>query len=127
VDEAHLLEKETLEEIRFVLNFKMDSMTPMSLILVGQNELWDKLKLQRYEAIRQRIDILCDLPPYDRVQTAGYVSSHLVYAAGNVDIFTDSALDSVYRYSTGVARKINKICTHCLMNAFQKGKKLFPV
>jgi type II secretory pathway predicted ATPase ExeA len=29
VDEAHLLEKETLEEIRFVLNFKMDSMTPI--------------------------------------------------------------------------------------------------
>jgi len=124
VDEAHLLEKETLEEIRFVLNFKMDSMTPMSLILVGQNELWDRLKLQRYEAIRQRIDILCDLPPYDRAQTGGYVSSHLTYAAGNADIFTDSALDSVYKYSTGVARKINKICTHCLMNAFQKGKKL---
>ena len=48
VDEAHLLDKETLEEIRFLLNTKMDSHQPMSLILVGQNELWDKLKLQRY-------------------------------------------------------------------------------
>jgi type II secretory pathway predicted ATPase ExeA len=124
VDEAHLLEKETLEEIRFVLNFKMDSMTPMSLVLVGQSELWDRLKLQRYDAIRQRIDILCNLPPLDRAQTGEYISSHLTWAAGDINIFTDSAIDSLYKSSSGIARKINKICTHCLMNAFQKGKKL---
>ena len=46
VDEAHLLGKEMLEEIRFVLNFKMDSQSPMGLILSGQTELWDKLKLR---------------------------------------------------------------------------------
>jgi len=35
-DEAHLLSKEMLEEIRFLLNYRMDSYNPMSLILVGQ-------------------------------------------------------------------------------------------
>jgi len=59
VDEAHLLSKEMLEEIRFLLNFKMDSQSPMTLILSGQSELWDKLQLQSYAAIRQRIDIHC--------------------------------------------------------------------
>lgn len=39
VDEAHLLKRETLEEIRFLLNYHMDSMNPMALILVGQDEL----------------------------------------------------------------------------------------
>ena len=39
VDEAHLLSKEMLEEVRFLLNFKMDAQSPMALILVGQNEL----------------------------------------------------------------------------------------
>ena len=48
VDEAHLLDREMLEEVRFLLNFKMDSQSPMALILVGQTELWDKLKLQSY-------------------------------------------------------------------------------
>ena len=33
--EAHLLGKETLEEFRFLLNYKFDSASPMSLILVG--------------------------------------------------------------------------------------------
>jgi general secretion pathway protein A len=42
VDEAHLLDREMLEEVRFLLNFKMDSQSPMALILVGQSELWNK-------------------------------------------------------------------------------------
>jgi type II secretory pathway predicted ATPase ExeA len=124
VDEAHLLEKETFEEIRFMLNFQMDSMTPMSLVLVGQNELWEKLKLQRYEAIRQRIDLTCELPLFDRVQTGEYIASHLRYASGKSDIFTDEALSSIYKHSAGRARLVNKICSHCLMNASQKGKRL---
>ena len=47
LDEAHLLEKETIEEFRFLLNYRYDSMSPMALILAGQSELWDKLRLQR--------------------------------------------------------------------------------
>lgn len=33
LDEAHLLEKETIEEFRFLLNYRFDSMSPMALIL----------------------------------------------------------------------------------------------
>ena len=39
LDEAHLLEKEMLEEFRFLLNYRFDSMSPMALVLVGQTEL----------------------------------------------------------------------------------------
>ena len=64
LDEAHLLDKEMLEEFRFLLNYRFDSESPMALVLVGQTELWNnKLKLQRYAAIRQRIDMYCTLPP----------------------------------------------------------------
>lgn len=124
IDEAHLLEKETLEEIRFLLNYNMDSMNPLSLILSGQNELWDKLTMQRYAAIRQRIDIKCQLPQYDRAQTEEYIHAHLSYASGSLDIFTEKALDEIYQYSAGAARAINKVCTHCFMYAAQTGKKL---
>lgn len=104
VDEAHLLDKETLEEIRFLMNYRMDSLNPMALILVGQNELWEKLKLQRYAAIRQRIDLKCELPQYDRSQTEEYIIAHLEYAQGIKDIFTDKAVDEIYKYSSGSAR-----------------------
>ena len=60
LDEAHLIEKETLEEFRFLLNYRFDSMNPMAVVLVGKTELWEnKLKLQRYAAIRQCIDMYC--------------------------------------------------------------------
>ena len=50
LDEAHLLEKETIEEFRFLLNYRFDSESPMALVLVGQSELWeDKLRLKRYD------------------------------------------------------------------------------
>jgi len=48
VDESHLLDREMLEEVRFLLNMKMDAESPMALILVGQSELWDRLQLQAY-------------------------------------------------------------------------------
>lgn len=124
VDEAHLLAKETLEEIRFLLNYRMDSLNPMSLILVGQNELWDKLKMQHYAAIRQRIDIKCEIPQYDRSQSGEYIQAHLTYADGSIDIFTEKAVDEIYKYSAGSARAINKVCTHSLMFASQRAKRL---
>jgi len=124
VDEAHLLARETLEEIRFLLNYKMDSMNPMGLILSGQNELWDKLRMQKYAAVRQRIDIKCEIPQYDRSQSEEYIASHLKYAEGAQDIFTEKAIDEIYQYSAGAARAINKVCTHCLLNAAQRNKKL---
>ena len=80
LDEAHLLERETIEEFRFLLNYNFDSMSPMALVLVGQSELWDKLKLQRYAAVRQRIDINCVLPHLERYETEQYIKSHLAYS-----------------------------------------------
>lgn len=124
VDEAHLLDKEMLEEVRFLLNFKMDSQSPMALILVGQNELWERLQLQSYAAIRQRIDLQCKLVHLDRAQTGEYVKRHLAYAGAGGDIFSEGAVDEVFRFSSGAARLINKVCTHCLIYGAQNGNKI---
>ncbi|NMB34191.1 MAG: AAA family ATPase [Clostridium sp.] len=124
VDEAHLLDREMLEEVRFLLNFKMDAQSPMALILVGQSELWDKLGLQTYAAIRQRIDIQCKLPYYDRSQVEEYAKRHLEYCGAQNDIFSDAAIEEIYRFSSGAARLINKVCTQCLIYGAQNGKRI---
>ena len=77
IDEAHLLDRETFEEVRFVLNTEMDSSSPMALVLVGQTELWDKLRMQLYSAIKGRIDIKCELPGMDRSDLNQYMQAHL--------------------------------------------------
>ena len=124
VDEAHLLDREMLEEVRFLLNFKMDAVSPMALILVGQTELWEKLQMQSYTAIRQRIDIQCKIQPMDHSQVKQYLKRHLEYAGSDRDIFSDDAIEMVYRYSGGSARLINKVCTSSLIYGCQNGKRI---
>jgi type II secretory pathway predicted ATPase ExeA len=124
VDEAHLLDREMLEEVRFLLNTKMDARSPMSLILVGQSELWERFQLQTYAAIRQRIDIQCKLPHMDRSQMGEYVKKHLTYAGVEQDIFSDNAVDEIFRYSSGTARLVNKVCTHSLIYGSQNKRRI---
>ncbi len=124
VDEAHLLDREMLEEVRFLLNFKMDAQSPMALILVGQSELWDRLNLQAYAAIRQRIDLQCKLPHYDRAQTGDYIRRHMTFAGADHDIFTEGAIDDIFRFSSGAARMINKVCTHALIYGSQNKNRI---
>lgn len=125
LDEAHLLEKETIEEFRFLLNYRFDSMSPMALILVGQNELWDdKLRLKRYAAVRQRIDINCVLPRLDRAETERYIQTHLAYAGCNQELFTTRAVDEIFRVSAGTMRMINRVCEKALMYGYQQNRRL---
>ena len=124
VDEAHLLDKEMLEEIRFLMNFKMDSQSPMALILAGQTELWDKLKLQSYAAIRQRIDIQCVVGRLDRARTAEYIAAQFAYAGTDREIFTEAAVDEIFKFSGGIPRLINKACTESLMYGAQNRKTI---
>jgi len=124
VDEAHLLDKEMLEEVRFLLNFKMDAESLLTLILVGQSELWDRLQLQSYAAIRQRIDLQFKIPYLDRAQVGEYVKRHLTYAGAEHDIFSDNAVNEIFRFSSGAARLVNKVCTHCLLYGAQNGRRI---
>ena len=124
VDEAHLLSRDMLEEVRFLLNFKMDSQSPMALILAGQSELWNKLKLQSYAAIRQRIDIQCSIGRLDRSQTTGYIKAHLDYAGCAKEIFTEAAIDDVFKFSGGIPRLINKVCVSSLLYGAQNRKTI---
>jgi type II secretory pathway predicted ATPase ExeA len=123
IDEAHLLSASMLEETRFLLNTCMDSKNPMSLVIVGQNELRQRLSAEAYEPITQRIDFRFALVPFDRAQTQDYIHSHMRYAGETREIFSPSAVDAIFSYSGGVARKINKVCFLSLLYASQNAMK----
>jgi type II secretory pathway predicted ATPase ExeA len=120
IDEAHLLSGSMLEETRFLLNNDLDSQNPMSLVVVGQSELRAKLSKEIFEPITQRIDFRFALVPFDRAQTQDYIHAHMRYAGESREIFTPSAIDAVFHFSGGVARKINKACSMTLLYAAQK-------
>lgn len=125
LDEAHLLGKEMLEEFRFLLNYEFDSVSPMSLILIGQKELWDnKLRLQAYAAIRQRVEMTIVLERLDRAEVRKYIAAHMAYSGCNGEVFTSDAEDEVYKISSGIPRMINRICEKTLLYAYQQQKRL---
>jgi general secretion pathway protein A len=124
VDEAHLLSREMLEEIRFMLNFRMDSYSPLSLILAGQSELRDTLSKQVYEAIAQRVQVRYHLPSLERKETEGYIAKHLENAGRCLELFSDAAIDAIHEYTGGVARKINNVCIAGLLYAMNQKKRM---
>ena len=123
IDEAHLLSTSMLEETRFLLNNNMDSQNPMSLVIVGQNELRSKLSKEIFEPITQRIDFRFSLLPFDRAQTQDYIHAHMRYAGEEREVFTASAVDAIFSFSGGVARKINKACSMSLLYAAQNTRR----
>lgn len=126
LDEAHLLDKDTIEEFRFFLNYDFDSRSPVSLILAGQNELWDgKLGLKKYKGIRDRIEVNCVLGPLDRSETEQYMRSHLDYSGYNGgELFSQRAINEIYKNSNGIPRRINRICEKALMYCYQQRRKI---
>ena len=120
IDEGHTLSYEMIEELRFVLNMQFDSINPLSLILCGQPELRMKLKSSKCEAVEQRIDINYHLLPFDLDSTSKYIKHQLKYAGATHDIFTEESISIIHASSSGIARKIDKICTSCLFYGEQK-------
>jgi type II secretory pathway predicted ATPase ExeA len=123
VDEAHLLDKEMLTELRFLLNFKMDSESPLALILSGQSELEENISKRSNEAIKQRIDFRCRLDPLTLAETGLYIAHHLQYAGTKDAIFSESAVKEIFAFSAGSARLINKTCSSSLLYCYYRKVK----
>lgn len=119
VDEGQLLSNKMLEEIRFLLNFNMDSENPLALIISGQTELWERLKTQACRAIKDRIDVTCFLTAYDYSQVKAYIEKQLLYAGKQGPIFSEDAIKAIYTFSNGVPRKVNRVCKQSLIYAYQ--------
>jgi type II secretory pathway predicted ATPase ExeA len=124
VDEAHLLSREMLEEIRFLLNLRMDSYSALSLILVGQTELRETLKLQINKAIWQRVDMRFHLAALSKEETAAYIAKHLAAVKAPGEIFTQAAVAVIHDYCQGIPRQANKVAIASLMAAVGQNQKL---
>jgi general secretion pathway protein A len=121
VDEAQNLTFPVLEEIRLLTNFETSTHKLLQIVLSGQPELEEKLKLPQLRQLRQRITIRSKTSPLTREQTHSYVHERL-RIAGAVEneepIFSPQALDTVHLYSLGVPRVVNLLCEHALINAY---------
>jgi type II secretory pathway predicted ATPase ExeA len=99
----------------------MDDHSLVALVLVGQPDLHDRLRLHAYTAIRQRITVQCQLLPWERAEVEAYITQQLAAVGVDHALFTAPALDVLYQASGGVARLVNQMCTQSLWYGAQQG------
>ena len=112
IDEAQNLSLPLLEEVRIL----SDADGQLQVVLVGQLEFREKLKLPQMRQLDQRVSVHCRLEPLDVAGVAGYISHRLHRAGGSADrvSFAGDAVEGIYELSGGVPRLINKLCDRAL-------------
>ena len=120
IDEVQNLSLPLLEEIRILSDLEAAGRKLLQVVLVGQPEFDEHLKLPRMRQIKQRVTVHCELGPLARDGVAGYVTHRLQVAGTTPDQvrLTDEALDLVHAASGGVPRVINLLCDRALTHGY---------
>ena len=126
VDEAQTLSQELLEEIRLLTNLETNSEKILQIVLSGQPELEDILRLPNLRQLRQRIAFWCHTQPLTSAETRTYISERIRIAGGKDQFFSSEAVELIYENSKGIPRVVNQICEHSMIHAYVEQIKPIP-
>jgi type II secretory pathway predicted ATPase ExeA len=124
IDEAQNLTLPLLEEIRILADLEgtIDDRRYklLQVVLVGQPELRERLKVPQLRQVNQRVTMRCELRPLGRQDVETFVAHRLNVAAGGTSRvrFTAAALDALHQASAGVPRLINLIADRAMHEAY---------
>lgn len=116
IDEAQHLSEHALEELRLLTNIQHNHQTPLQIFLLGQPQLKALVKSPGMEQLRQRIIASCEFELLDVDETRDYIKHRLKIAGwkGDPEI-TNDAFQLIHRFSGGVPRQINMLCSRLLL------------
>ncbi len=127
VDEAHTMSLDLLEEIRLLTNLETSTSKLLQVVLSGQPEIEDKLKLPQMRQVKQRIVLHTRLRSLSPEETEGYISTRLKRAGANGQaLFSPEAIRAIGCYSKGIPRLINLICENALISGFAAQMPVIP-
>jgi general secretion pathway protein A len=116
LDEAQNFHAALLEEIRLLSNMEIAGEKLLHIFLVGQPQLLENVKTPGLGQLKQRLGIMYNLLPLNRLETELYIHKRLsVAGAHTVDIFRGDALDAIFSYAKGFPRLINILCDNALL------------
>jgi type II secretory pathway predicted ATPase ExeA len=124
IDEAHLLDADSLEGIRCLSNMGMDQTAPFCLLLLGQPTLRRRLRQGTFTALDQRIAVRYAITGLDQAETTSYIQHHLALAGRSDALFSDDAIELIHTTSRGLPRLINNLAVQSLIAAFASKKAI---
>ena len=123
IDEAQIIKnKEVFEQLRLFYNYQKNQTFLLTLILSGQPEL--KKKIDAMEAFAQRISLSYHLPALSQEEVKNYIEHRCSVAGRLSSPFALDSLESIFQYSKGIPRKVNRICDLTLLHAFHLKKNV---
>ena len=117
LDEAQQIEDGVLDEIKNLTNIGSGNENYMTIFVVGQPELREKIR--RLPQVDQRIFLRFHLNNLDYNGTINYIQ-HRLRVAGieQTTIFTSLAQELIFRCTGGVPRMVNRVCKIALQFGF---------
>lgn len=123
IDEAHALPSDLLEELRLLVNMAAEIKNVLSIFLVGQPELLNRLNEKQLSPLSQSIAVRYHLNQLSKEDTLQYVLFRLNRSgAKNNNLFTEKAFNLIYTATGGNPRQINILCDNALLEAFSRDK-----
>ena len=119
IDEGQLLEEtEVFEEIRLMLNFQLNDAFLLTLLLVGQPLLAERVR--DLPQLDERLSARSILKPLEKEEVGAYISHRMDMAGCTDPVFSPGAIELISQYSGGIPRRLNHICDTCLIIGYSR-------
>ena len=109
IDEANLLRPEIFAELHTLTKFDHDSQNLLSIALIGNNNLIDKLTYRSSAPLASRVIAKSHLNAITPEQMNEYIIHHLKIAGVKKQVFSDNAVTAIYQGSGGKLRAANNL------------------
>jgi general secretion pathway protein A len=121
VDDAQLLKKDSLEQMRLISNLETSRDKLIQIVLVDEPRLTEMLASHDLRQIGQRISVKYHIYPFNYSETIAYIQHRISIASkGPPILFDQQAFQHIFKYSRGIPRAINIACNRALMEAFNR-------
>lgn len=124
MDESHLMSDDVINGIRLLNNLEEGSIKLIQMLLLGQEELMEKINRPEMEPFKQRIATLEVLGKMSVDTMLKYVSHRIQVAGGTPALLSDTGWEALsVAFSTGGSpRTINSLCDRSFNVAFEREK-----
>jgi len=117
-DEAHYLSDATCDQIADFLNRDRTIANRLSLALIGQPELLERIASERHRRLQELTASLVTLKPLPLEEAIRYVEYRLAAFNGLAEkVFAPGALEYLLEHAEGLPRRINILCHNAMLMA----------
>lgn len=124
VDEAHLIDMETLRKLRLMFD---EFPKNHNLILIGQPTLLSNMLLKVNDDIRSRITFSAVLKKMNPDDMQAFIYNQLDVAGLGHNTFSEDAIALIIRSADGIVRKTRNLCISALLEAVRERKKTIDI